>query len=129
MDKEPLSSNLLSSCLNMTCPQCRATRMFKKPGFFVYFKTFEMHANCGKCGLKFELEPGFWYGALWASYPLLIIIEFPFLLMSLFKSWGNYWSPLVIMAIVFIILWPTFIRLGRSIWVHAWVKFIPNGQV
>ena len=85
-----------------------------------------MHENCANCQLKFELEPGFWYGALWASYPLLIIVEFPFLLMALFATWGDHWSPLIAMILVFFILWPVFIRLGRSIWIHAWVKYRLN---
>lgn len=100
--------------------------MFQRKGLFVYKDAFKMHENCANCQLKFELEPGFWYGALWASYPLLIIVEFPFLLMALFATWGDHWSPLIAMILVFFILWPVFIRLGRSIWIHAWVKYRLN---
>lgn len=125
MAKERSSSKVgfLKSCLKMTCPQCRSTNLFITPGYFVYRSTFKMHETCSNCGLKFELEPGFWYGALWASYPLLILVEFPFLILALLGSWGNHWSPLVVMVLLFILLWTSFIRLGRSIWLHVWVKY------
>jgi uncharacterized protein (DUF983 family) len=107
----------------MTCPQCRKGDLFKKKGVFVYQKMFDMHENCSNCNLKYEREPGFWLGALWVSYPLVVIIELPFLFTSIFGGLPNPYMPLYLMLAVFVLLSPLFIRYGRAIWIHFWVKY------
>jgi uncharacterized protein (DUF983 family) len=114
------------SILKLKCPRCREGNLFKKKGLFVYKGMFSMHERCTSCDLKYESEPGFWLGALWASYPLVIMIELPFLFLALFGGWENPYIALYIMTVAFMVLCPVFIRLGRSIWIHAWVKYKPS---
>lgn len=111
------------SILKLKCPRCREGELFQKKGLLIYRGMFDMSERCSSCNLKFEREPGFWIGALWASYPLVIVIELPFLFLALFGGWEKPYLALFIMIIAFIVLCPVFIRLGRSIWIHAWVKY------
>ena len=99
--------------------------MFENPGLFKYSKIFRMPERCSNCGQKFEIEPGFWYGSLWMSYPLVVAVELPFLFMALYSTLGSPWVSFGLMLIAFAICWPLFIRLGRSIWAHVWIKFDP----
>ena len=85
-----------------------------------------MHERCDHCGQKFEIEPGFWYGSLWMSYPLVVAVELPFLFMALFNTLGSPWIAFMLMLVGFAVFWPLFMRLGRSIWVHIWVKYQPE---
>lgn len=116
----------MKSILGMKCPRCRETHLFDKRGLFVYRKILHMPERCAHCELKFEMEPGFWLGALWPSYPLILIIEIPFLFMALYSTLGSPWISFALMIVAFLIFWPAFLRLGRSIWIHIWVRFDPK---
>ena len=96
--------------------------MFKKKGLFRYYKPLDMHENCANCGQKFEIEPGFWIGALWASYPIVVIIEIPFLFTAIASEAINVWYTYGLMIVAFGIFFPVMVRLGRSIWAHIFIK-------
>lgn len=56
---------------NARCPQCHEGRIFKNRWFQI-FKFAETHENCPVCGVKYEVEPGFWFGAMYVSYAFTI---------------------------------------------------------
>lgn len=121
-----MNYRFVKSIISLTCPQCRKEKLFVKKGLFVYSKMLSMPENCSNCGQKFEIEPGFWYGALWTSYPLVVMVELPFLLTAYYSTFGNPWIAFLMMLGAFFLCWPFFLRLGRSIWIHIWVKYQPN---
>ena len=82
-----------------------------------------MPEHCPKCNQKYEIEPGFWLGALWTSYPLVILIELPFLLTAVLAYDVNPFTAIGLMAFVFLIMWSTILRLGRAIWINLSVHF------
>lgn len=51
------------------CPRCRCGNMFKHHWLNV-FQFSKMNEDCPVCGLHFEVEPGFWWGAMYFSYAL-----------------------------------------------------------
>jgi uncharacterized protein (DUF983 family) len=73
--------NGLSAFFSGKCPQCRSGNVFKHP-VTKLTKFKDMHENCPSCGVKFESEPGFFWGAMYFSYALnvamFIIIGFFF---------------------------------------------------
>ncbi|MBR9859469.1 DUF983 domain-containing protein [bacterium] len=59
----------LSSFLKGKCPQCREGNIFKTSVFNIRrFK--ETHEHCPVCHVRFESEPGFFWGAMYFSYAL-----------------------------------------------------------
>lgn len=67
------------------CPQCRMGKVFKNKA--INLKRFkDMHVNCPSCSVKFESEPGFFWGAMYFSYAYsvasFIIIGFFFFTLS-----------------------------------------------
>ncbi len=46
--------------------------MFKHTVFNVNF--MDMHENCPKCGLRYEVEKGFFWGAMYFSYAITVAI-------------------------------------------------------
>ncbi|PRD54045.1 DUF983 domain-containing protein [Sphingobacterium gobiense] len=50
------------------CPRCRTGKIFE--GGMFRLKGQKMNKNCPHCGLKFEMEPGFFYVAMFVSYAL-----------------------------------------------------------
>ena len=81
-----------------------------------------MPKECSKCKLHFDMEPGFWLGSLWTSYPIVVLIEVPFLLAALFADGMMVWAYFTLMLVSFLITWPLMLRLGRSIWIHLNVR-------
>jgi uncharacterized protein (DUF983 family) len=50
------------------CPRCRTGKMFT--GSLLGLKGQKMLKYCPHCGLKFEMEPGFFYVSMFVSYAL-----------------------------------------------------------
>lgn len=50
------------------CPRCRVGKVFK--GNTYSLKVQKMNEFCPHCDLKFEREPGYFYGAMFVSYAL-----------------------------------------------------------
>jgi uncharacterized protein (DUF983 family) len=73
--------NKLESILHGKCPRCHQGNMFTHHHLnYLHFNS--MHSTCSKCGLRFEIEPGFFYGgAMYFSYVFSVAI---FLITSFF---------------------------------------------
>lgn len=56
-----------ASFLQGKCPRCRSGNVFKFPlaRIFQFSKT---NTHCPRCNLKFEAEPGFYWGAMYVSF-------------------------------------------------------------
>lgn len=58
----------LDAVIKARCPRCRRGKMFDGPMYGLKFqKTNEF---CPHCGLRFEIEPGYFYAAMYVSYAL-----------------------------------------------------------
>lgn len=88
----------------------------------MYTDMLEMPERCPNCGLKYMIEPGFWLGSLWTSYPIVVIIEIPFLFLALFAEGKTVWIYFACMIGALFIAFPLMLRLGRSIWIHLNVR-------
>ena len=58
-----------TSFMSGRCPQCRQGKVFKS-SVFNLMKFRQAHEHCPSCGVKFESEPGFFWGAMYFSYAL-----------------------------------------------------------
>jgi len=114
---------LTSSIFNLKCPKCRQGNLFTEKGIFRYSNILTMPKQCAVCKQYFEIEPGFWIGALWTSYPIVIAIEIPFLFMALLSTAVSPWVSFGCMLLAFLVFYPVMLRLGRSIWIHISIQF------
>jgi hypothetical protein len=119
----PEKYNRYYSMLKLKCPRCGEGDLFDRKGWIVYRNQLGMPEFCPVCKLKYEIEPGFWIGALWTSYPIVVLIEFPFLMLALFSETLGPWIPLCAMFVAFYFAYPIMLRVGRSIWIHSWVSY------
>lgn len=85
-----------------------------------------MPGHCPICKQDFQIEPGFYSGALWVSYPILVLLVIPvaFILVYDYRL-SNLWSFSIIGAIVFG-LQPLIMRSSRAIWINVFVKYDPH---
>ena len=64
--KKPLMTiSKLYAALHAKCPKCRVGNMFESGRTLVGQK---MNANCPHCNFHFEIEPGYFYVAMFVSY-------------------------------------------------------------
>jgi hypothetical protein len=82
-----------------------------------------MNSNCPNCGQDFEIEPGFYLGAMWVSYPIVIFLEIVFILIGLLVFRLNLMLAILFSAIILLILTPPLIRFSRSLFIHLNVSF------
>ncbi len=82
-----------------------------------------MPGNCPVCNQDFKIEPGFYIGALWTSYPIVVVVGvILFVLLSLILNL-SFFPVAFIIAISLIVLQPVIMRWGRAIWISISVKY------
>jgi|SRR5476651_2007001 len=57
--------------LHTKCPRCRRGDMFK--GGLYSFGSNKINDFCPHCGMRFEIEPGYFYAAMYVSYALNVM--------------------------------------------------------
>ena len=117
----------LSAVLEGRCPQCRQKRLFKQAPYTLKF--LEMHTNCGHCGLRYEREPGFFFGAMYISYALSVGILLTTGTLVYFIGSNPSSSTYIIWVIgISLLLYPINYRLSRILFLHlfAGMKFDPD---
>ncbi len=64
----------LYSILTGTCPKCQNESMYLDKNLLHLGKILKMNENCSHCGLKYQIEPSFFYGAMYVSYGLNVAV-------------------------------------------------------
>jgi hypothetical protein len=88
----------------------------------VWRSPFATNDTCPVCGLRFEREPGYWTGAMVASYalgvPVLIAL---FVAIWLLTRWDVV-AALIVADVAFLAAAPLVWRYSRVVWLHLdWV--------
>jgi uncharacterized protein (DUF983 family) len=104
------------------CPRCHSGKMFITNNPYS-FDAFKMHESCSCCHLKYEMEPGFFYGAMYVSYALTsgIFIVWFFINHYLMDTTPGILLSLVIGSIL--TLFPVLFRTARLIWINFFVRY------
>jgi hypothetical protein len=82
-----------------------------------------MPDRCPNCGQDFIIEPGFYLGALWVSYPIVIALELIFIAISLFVFKQTLTVSFIVASLLLLLLSPVLIRVSRSLFIHINVGF------
>src|SRR5262245_59974696 len=103
--------SLWIALLKQRCPRCREGRIFK--GFVA------MNDPCPVCDLVFEREPGYFFGAMYFSYFLAVLILVPLVYLArwLFPNLDDLVVPLVAF-IPYLPLIPIVFRYSRVLWIY-----------
>jgi len=113
----------LYSILFNKCPKCHEGDFLKENSILKIHKVFDMHENCTICGLKYMMEPSFYYGAMYVNYSLsvgLSIITFAIATLIFSLSLTESFIPIVI---VLLSTAPLSTRFSRIIWINFFVKY------
>ncbi|WP_428328452.1 DUF983 domain-containing protein [Mucilaginibacter sp.] len=115
--------------LHTKCPRCRRGNMFS--GGMYDFGSNKIHKTCPHCNLHFEIEPGYFYAAMYVSYALnvgeaigLVIITY-FLTHNADSPWLYTW----VLLAGCLLLAPINFRYSRVIllfWLSPKINYQPH---
>ncbi len=115
-------ANQLTSVLKLKCPQCGEGDLFCNKNIYQYKGFFDMPDKCPKCGQDFQIEPGFYYGAMYVSYGLTIAITVAiFVAMTVFNIFSIAGFIIADVVILFLAL-PIIFKISRALWLTINVK-------
>lgn len=116
--------NHLYAISHMRCPRCNEGKLFENPNPFVLKQVVEMPAQCSHCGLKFERETGFFYGAMYVSYALNVAFGVAlYIAMHVFTGAVDLFWYVIGFILLTLLFFPLFMRLSRVIWLCFFVKY------
>jgi uncharacterized protein (DUF983 family) len=104
--------------ISAKCPQCRKGQMFPYAPYDIP-RFDRMNPCCSNCGLSFEIEPGFYFGAMFVSYAFSVIIFF----VVGFSLYLFFHDPPVLVYVcstflTILLLYPLTFRYSRVIFLH-----------
>ncbi|MBX9852928.1 MAG: DUF983 domain-containing protein [Cytophagaceae bacterium] len=112
--------------LKMKCPRCHKGDLFIDKNPYNFKMLSKMPAECAVCGQPPTPEPGFYYGAMYASYFICIamsIMNYFIIEKALNISGAGF---LVINSIILLILWPVIFRYARVTYLYLFVRYQPG---
>lgn len=115
-------ANQIASVIKLKCPKCGQGDLFVNKSSYQFKGFFDMHKECTSCKQDFEIEPGFYYGAMYVSYGFTVAISVAvFVAMSILGlfSIGGY---IITNIITLIVTLPYVFKLSRSLWIKLMVK-------
>lgn len=116
----------LYSVFKGKCPQCHEGDFFVSHAYDLEY-IGDIRETCSECGLKYEKEPGFYYGAMYVAYALGVA-TFVTLWVSMNLFFDNISSGWQIGIIIFAILaiGPYLFSLSKIIWANMFISFKGN---
>lgn len=108
------------------CPKCHHGMFWHKnnPYLNVLKNNKQTNSECNKCLLKYEIEPGFWFGAMYVSYAIAVafLLIFGLILYSLFEN-IDMMTLVITLSFLVIIFSPINHFFSRLIWINIFVDY------
>ncbi len=118
----------LNSILTGSCPRCQNESMYLDKNPLHFSKILKMHENCSHCGLKYQIEPSFFYGAMYVSYGLNVALSIAAFVISYLIIHTSLKTAFIAIILSNIILFPFVLRWSRNIYINMFVPYNPDSQ-
>jgi uncharacterized protein (DUF983 family) len=116
----------LYSILTGTCPKCQKESMYLDKNPLHVGSIFKMHENCSHCGLHYQIEPSFFYGAMYVSYGLNVAIGVAAFIISYVIFHFSLKIAFISIIASLIVLFPFVLRWSRNIYINMFVSYDEN---
>jgi uncharacterized protein (DUF983 family) len=104
------------------CPRCQNGDIWETKK--LYAKGFsDMKERCNECGLKYTIEQGFWYGAMYISYAFGVVITVTVVVVLSIFTALNVFEKTGVAVFFLIALMPIVFRYSRNVWLNIFVHF------
>ncbi len=113
----------LYSIFKSKCPQCHEGDFFVSSAYDLKH-IGDIKETCDHCGLKYEKEPGFYYGAMYVAYALGVATFVTFWVsMNLFFSNVSIGVQIGVIITAIVILSPYLYSLSKIIWANMFIGY------
>ena len=116
----------LYSILTGTCPKCQEESMYQDKNPLHLSKLLKMNEKCSHCGLHYQIEPSFFYGAMYVSYAMNVALGVAAFIISYVIFNSNLKTAFAVILISTILLYPFVLRWARNIYINMFVSYEPD---
>jgi uncharacterized protein (DUF983 family) len=116
----------LNSILTGSCPKCQEESMYLDKNPFHLSNTIKMHETCGHCGIRYKIEPSFFYGAMYVSYGVGIAFGVVAFIITHLLIGTNLKTSFMAIIGTLIFFMPVIMRLSRNIWINIFIHYDSN---
>jgi uncharacterized protein (DUF983 family) len=113
----------LYSILTGRCPKCQEESMYAYKNPYNPSKTLTMHKACSHCGFKYQLEPSFFFGAMYVSYAVGVAIAVAVFIISFLFIGTSLKTAFISIVIILLLCMPVIMRLSRNIWINFFTTY------
>lgn len=107
----------LQAVIQCKCPRCRQGDIYKHSVFSL--KYAEMYEYCPNCQLRYEIEPGFFYAAMYVSYAFNVAeLVTTGIIAGQFLGENEIWWLIGIVLAPIFVLMPLNFRYSRVLLLH-----------
>jgi len=112
----------LFSVFHNKCPQCQEGNFFEHACTLNLKKNLSTLETCNSCGLKYMIEPSFFYGAMYVSYGITVALAVAIFVIGHFLGLGLIGSFVAIFVIL-VSLTPLTMRISRLVYINMFVHY------
>lgn len=116
----------LNSILTGSCPKCQKESMYSDKNPLHLTKVLKMNENCSHCGFKYQIEPSFFYGAMYVSYGLNVAVGIAAFIVSFVFFKTSIEESFIAIVVALILLFPFVLRLSRNLYINMFVSYDPK---
>ena len=116
----------LYSILTGSCPRCHEESMYVDKNPYHLSKLYTMHDDCSHCKLHYNIEPSFFYGAMYVSYGLTVAIGIAVFIITKVFIGLDLLQSFIAIIIALVLLTPVTFRLARNIYINMFVHYNPS---
>ena len=119
----------LNSILKGTCPKCQNESMYEDKNPFHLSKVLKMNESCSHCGFVYQIEPSFFYGAMYVSYGLNVALGIAAFIISYVLLDSSIETSFIAIVITLVLLFPFVLRWSRNIYINMFVSYDPTTNI
>lgn len=113
----------LYSVLWNKCSKCHQGDVFITKNPYKLKQFDKMNENCSHCGELFNKEPGYFYGAMYVSYGLMVGWFVFTWVLNTFVVKADTIPYLIFLSVTILLFTPLTFRISRLIWINMFSKF------
>jgi uncharacterized protein (DUF983 family) len=116
----------LNSILTGSCPRCQNESMYLDKNPLHFSKLLKMNEKCSHCGLKYQIEPSFFYGAMYVSYGLNVALGVAAFITSYVILNSSIKTAFISIIASNVVLFPFVLRWARNVYINMFVSYDPD---
>lgn len=114
-----MQKSKFSAISQQKCPRCREGNIFNYSLLEKPLNPLATHKECSECSYRFEIEPGFFWGAMYISYAMMVatMITTIVTVLVLFDT-RNPYHYLIPTISAMLLIYPFALRYSRVLLIH-----------